>query len=289
MKTLRLLFLVIFFIPSLLVAEPTTKPAAPPTDPVPVPLTLPITIDVVSVGTADNYFNIGTDRIKAKEYCAFLNAVASKTDTHHLYNPKMTPAITTKTNDGKVIIIGQGDGRVANITRTQNPDKSFSYTVASGTKNIPATGAIIANEDLPVTYVSLMSAARFCNWMHNGQRGPEATETGAYSLEEGTLEKRVVPVFQTITLLAGARWRLPTQDEWSLFYSQYSQYDATPDCWEWTMTPHELTQNPFPGHSHYGTYVQMSGSSFEPRYNNSRPDQTGATLDTGFRLIPTAQ
>lgn len=280
MKIIHLLFLGIFLIPSLLVADPAT----PATDPIPVPLTLPFNINVVSVGTADHYFNIGTDRIKAKEYCAFLNAVASKTDAHHLYSPKMAPAIKTKTNDGKTIIIGQGDDRVANITRTQNDDKTFSYTVSPGTKNIPATGAIVANEDLPVTYVSLMSAARFCNWMNNGQGGPETTETGAYALDEN-----VKPVFQTITLQPGALWRLPTQDEWTLFYSQYSQYDATPDCWEWTMTPHELTQNPFPGRAHYGTYVEMSGTSFEPRYNNSRPDQTGATLDTGFRVVPAAQ
>lgn len=280
-KFARLLFLAILLIPSLLVAE---EPAPPAEAPIPVPLTLPFNINVVSVGTADNYFNMGTDRIKAKEYCAFLNAVASKTDLHHLYNPKTAPATKSKTNDGKTVIIGQGDDRVANITRTQNEDKTFSYTVAPGSRKIPETDAIVANEDLPITHVSLMSAARFCNWMHNGQGGPETTETGAYALDE-----TVKPVFQTITLQPGARWRLPTQDEWILFYSQYSQYDATPSCWEWTMTPHELAQNPLPGHSHYGTYVQVGGASFEPRYNNGRPDQVCASFDTGFRVVPAAQ
>ena len=266
---------------------PSDTPAA---DPIATPLTLPITIPIVSVGTPDHFFNIGTERIRAKEYCAFLNAVASKNDPHHLYNIKMSPVDKKATIDGKLMNnFAVGDSRVANIKRTQTSDNTFLYTIAPGTKNIPSTGAKIATENLPVTYVSLFSAARFCNWMHNGQGGPETTETGAYSLEEGTLEHIIHPIFQTITLQLGARWRIPTQEEWSAFYDQYGAYDATKGCWEWTMTTHELTQNPFPGHSHYGTYIQMGGTSYEPRYNNSRPDQIGATYDTGFRIMPVPQ
>jgi len=294
MKTMRFLFFATCSLLTLLVATPsnasqgknshkTSSSDAPATDPIVTPLALPIAIPVVSVGTVDHFFNIGTERIRAKEYCAFLNAVASTNDSHHLYLPRMAPPDKGITNG-----FGLGDGRVANIKRSQTSDNTFQYTIAPGTKDIPSTGAKIPNEDLPVTYISLFSAARFCNWMHNGQGGPETTETGAYSLEEGTPQHIVNPVFQTITLLPGAHWRLPAQEEWSAFYDQYGDYDATKGCWEWTMTPHELTQNPFPGHSHYGSYIQMGGTSFYPRYNNSRPDQIGATFDTGFRIMPVA-
>jgi sulfatase modifying factor 1 len=67
---------------------------------------------------------------------------------------------------------------------------SFSYATVEATKN------------QPVLFVSWNDAARFTNWLHNGQ-GMGSTETGAYDMTSGT------PV-----RLAGAKVFLPSENEW---------------------------------------------------------------------------
>jgi formylglycine-generating enzyme required for sulfatase activity len=57
----------------------------------------------------------------------------------------------------------------------------------------------------PIVCVSWTSAARFCNWLHNGQ-GDGDTEAGAYALN-GALDRRVPRE-------KDARFFLPTEDEW---------------------------------------------------------------------------
>jgi formylglycine-generating enzyme required for sulfatase activity len=58
--------------------------------------------------------------------------------------------------------------------------------------------------DKPVNYVSWYDAARFTNWLHNGQ-GAGSTETGAYTLSGNT---------GIITKNVGATVWLPSEDEW---------------------------------------------------------------------------
>jgi formylglycine-generating enzyme required for sulfatase activity len=55
-----------------------------------------------------------------------------------------------------------------------------------------------------VNYVSWYDAARFANWLHNGQ-GSGSTETGAYTLSGNT---------GIITKNVGATVYLPSEDEW---------------------------------------------------------------------------
>jgi MYXO-CTERM domain-containing protein len=58
--------------------------------------------------------------------------------------------------------------------------------------------------DKPVNFVSWYDAARFTNWMHNGQGGGD-TETGAYTLSGNT---------GIITKNPGATVYLPSEAEW---------------------------------------------------------------------------
>jgi formylglycine-generating enzyme required for sulfatase activity len=62
--------------------------------------------------------------------------------------------------------------------------------------------------------VSWFDAARFANWMTNGQGGPETTETGAYTLNNATSGNAVA-------VNPGAAFRLPTENEWykAAYYS----------------------------------------------------------------------
>ena len=161
--------------------------------------TASVTIDWVTVGNAGNAadpttgygavgyeYQIGKYEVTNAQYGAFLNAKAS-TDSYGLYNPNM----------GSYGINRSGSSG------------SFTYSV---------TGAL-ANR--PVVYVSWFDAARFANWLANGQ-GSGDTETGSYTLNGATSG--------IITANAGAEVYIPTEDEWykAAYYnganSTYSLY-----------------------------------------------------------------
>jgi formylglycine-generating enzyme required for sulfatase activity len=67
----------------------------------------------------------------------------------------------------------------------------------------------------PVVFVNWLSAARFTNWLNNGQ-GSSDTETGAYTMANFPSESQGRNV--------GAKWFLPTEDEWykAAFYDPSS-------------------------------------------------------------------
>ena len=110
-----------------------------------------------TAGGVDYEYRIGKYEVTAGQYTEFLNAVAA-TDAYGLYNVNMdwdaNPAM-----------------RGCNIRRTGSPG-SYLYSVAADWA------------DRPVNYVSFWDAARFTNWLHNGQptgpQGPGTTEDGAY-------------------------------------------------------------------------------------------------------------
>lgn len=129
-----------------------------------------INIDYVPVGNAGNAadaatsslygavayaYNIAKNETTISQYAAFLNAVAA-TDTYELYNTSMA-----------------SDSVIAGITRSGSAG-SYSYSVVAGSEN------------KPITFVTWFDAARFCNWLHQGQpvglQTTGTTEDGAYSL-----------------------------------------------------------------------------------------------------------
>ena len=132
-------------------------------------------------GAVDYEYRIARNETTATDYAKFLNAVAS-TDTYGLYNT------------GSLIIRSGTNG-------------SYNYTVASGAEN------------MPITYVSWFDAARFANWLHNGQptgvQNASTTEDGAYTLNGA--------VNGIITKNVGATVWIPSENEW--FKAAY--YDPT--------------------------------------------------------------
>ncbi len=139
-----------------------------------VPLTdagaAPIAIDWVTVGNpgnandttgygAVNYeYRIAKHLVTIQQYTDFLNAVA-KSDPHSLYNPSMATNLN-----------------IAGISRS---GESGAYTYG-----VIDNGGPSGNR--PITLVTWYSAARFANWMHNGQ-GSGSTETGAYTMSKGSI------------------------------------------------------------------------------------------------------
>lgn len=136
-------------------------------------------------GAVDYTYNIGKYEVTAAQYTEFLNAVA-KTDTYGLYDIKM---------DTDTYSLG------CNIKRS-NSDGSYSYSVASDWAN------------RPVNCVSWGDAARFTNWLHNGQPTGEqslsTTEDGAYYLNGAMTASALLAVSRK----PGAKWVIPTEDEW---------------------------------------------------------------------------
>ena len=136
-----------------------------------------------SIGGVGYSYRIGTYDVTIGQYAAFLSAVAV-TDTYSLYNSGLDT-----------------DGNVKGI---QRGGASGSYTYS-----------VIGSANRPITYVSWFDAARFSNWMSNGQGGAGTTETGAYTLVGGQTSG-TAPAAN-----AGAAFRLPNQSEWykAAFYS----------------------------------------------------------------------
>ena len=107
-------------------------------------------------------YNIDKYDVTVGQYTDFLNSVAA-TDTYGLYNTSMAT-----------------DLNIAGISRSGSSG-SYTYSVIGSSAN------------LPITYVSWGDAARFANWLQNGQpsgaEGPGTTETGAYTLNGAITER----------------------------------------------------------------------------------------------------
>jgi formylglycine-generating enzyme len=136
-------------------------------------------------GAVGYVYQMGKFEVTVGQYTVFLNAVA-KTDTYGLYFMYMA---------------GSPDPYGCGINRS-GTSGSYIYTIRSGRDNYP------------VNYVSWGTAARFCNWLTNGQpvgaQDLTTTEDGSYLLNSATTESALLAV----TRKANAQYVLPTEDEW---------------------------------------------------------------------------
>ena len=178
-------------------------PASEDTSPSKQPLqTNGIELDLITVGNPNNQadpltgfgavsdtFQISSNVITIGQYTTFLNAVA-KRDRNNLFNPMM-----------------QRDLNVAGIERLGQPG-NYKYRTINNDGD---------STDRPITYVSWLDAARFANWMSNGQpSGPQnnrTTENGAYNLKQN---KGQAPERNAINPNPGQApfFFLPTEDQW---------------------------------------------------------------------------
>jgi len=171
-----------------------------------------VTIDWVTVGdpgnaayttgygaVADSY-QIGKYEVTIQQYADFLNA-AAKSDLYSLYNASMA-----------------SNGNSRGISRVGSSG-SYNYSV-------------IGSGNRPITFVSWFDAARFANWMQNGQ-GSGDTETGAYTLNGAT--SGTAPAANP-----SAQFYIPTENQWTKaayykggstnagYWTYATQSDATP-------------------------------------------------------------
>jgi formylglycine-generating enzyme len=184
-------------------------------------------------GAVGYTYQMGKFDVTAAQYCQFLNAVAA-TDAYGLYNSYMAnvggPYNFPQTNCG------------CGITRSGVPG-SYTYSVLpdAGTPGQPGY-ANYAN--FPVNYVSWGDAARFSNWLQNGQptgaQGSATTETGSYTLNGAVDDLSLAAV----TRNAGARYVIPSENEWyKAAYYKGSGTDA--GYWQYTTRSDAVPSNVF--------------------------------------------
>jgi formylglycine-generating enzyme required for sulfatase activity len=138
--------------------------------------------DTTGYGAVSSSYQIGKYEVTNSQYAEFLSAKGSS-NSFGIFNSSMA---------------------TYGITQTGSPG-SFSYSVTSGFEN------------KPVVYVSWFDAARFINWLSNGQ-GNGDTETGPYTLAGATSGT-------SFAKNPGATLYLPTESQW--YKAAY--YDATKD------------------------------------------------------------
>jgi sulfatase modifying factor 1 len=97
---------------------------------------------------------------------------------------------------------------------------------------------------LPVAYANFYIAARYCNWLHNGQAVSRAAmEYGAYDLRGlGLLDRPAVPP----TRLPGAQFFIPSHDEWvkAAHFDPDRYGEGVPGYW---LYSHTSDTAPIPG------------------------------------------
>ncbi len=253
------------------------------------------TVPVGNPGNADDVYgagyggvsyayNIGKYEVTAGQYTEFLNKVAA-TDTYGLYNVIMADTE-----------LAELEGFGCNIHRSGSPG-SYTYSVAPDWAN------------RPVNYVSWGDAARFANWLHNGQpigaQDVTNTEDGAYDLS--ATQSYYGPDGQTptkysddwyalndtliaITREADWKWAIPTEDEWykAAYHKNdgvtgnYFDYPTSSD----TVPSYELV-DPDPGNN--ATFYTFGGGDFtieSPYYRteggaHENSDSPYGTFDQG--------
>lgn len=166
----------------------------------------PITV-IFQKGAVSYEFKIGKYEVTNAQYAELLNAVEA-TDSggiyfFQLYNEAMGDDVSGR-------IIRSGD------------QGSYAYAAK------PDMG------DKPVNLVNWYHAVRFCNWLHNGRptgpRDATTTEDGAYNLTELGGVVGSDPVHGANGRNAGARYHLPSENEWyKAAYYQPAERDGDAD------------------------------------------------------------
>jgi formylglycine-generating enzyme required for sulfatase activity len=181
---------------------------------------------VFSHGAVAETYEIARHELTNADYAAFLNAVARLSDPFALYETSM------------------GDGLFGGIVRRKETS-GFVYAAREGWGSRPAT------------YLNWYRLTRLANWLHFGRPATGASEFGTTEGDAtlGAYDTRNFPVVDSDEVVRellpvgrnrGARYFLPTEDEW--FKAAY--YDPTrPDgrpYWTYPVRTDEPPDNQRP-------------------------------------------
>jgi len=195
------------------------------------------------LGSVAETFRMSATETTNAQYVQFLNTVdPNGTNVPGIYNNNMT------------------SHAFGGINYSLAAAPGAKYSVKPGTTS---NGASYAN--MPVNFVSWFSAARFVNWLENGQTSnPADLETGTYTLNNVTSG----PI---MARNPGSNFFLPSIDEWykAAFYngSTYTTYqtntNVAPTATLVTSTPNAANfNNGSAGPIDVGSYTNSSTSAY---------------------------
>src|SRR5207245_847392 len=180
----------------------------------------------ISVGSVDHVYQIGKYEVTAGQYTEFLNAGANA-DHNGLYNTAMGDP--------------GGTSLGANIQRTGS-SPNYIYSVDAEWAN------------RPVNYVSFWDAARFANWLNNGQ--PTGTQ------DSGTTEGGSYHDVGNQTLFgrnAGAKFFIPTENEW--YKAAYHKNNGvTGNYWDYPTASNTAPINTLPDPGNHANFYDGFGT-----------------------------
>jgi len=208
------------------------------------------------LGAVNYIFQMGAYEVTNREYAKFLNDKAKEDSFYRLYDTRMG-----------------SDAASGGILRT-GVNGAYIYTIKRG----------FAKK--PVVYVSIFSAMRYCNWLHNGGRADSDMEAGAYRLL-GNVPTNT----DKLTRNATARYYLPNTNEFykAAYYDSSSVATATFDYWKFatrsdsfnaTSNDSNLANVDFSSlASYFGTYGQSGNVGYAnpgSGANDPAPEPTAA-------------
>jgi formylglycine-generating enzyme required for sulfatase activity len=178
-------------------------------------------------------YDIGKYEVTAGQYTAFLNAVA-KTDTYGLYNALM-----------------DSNAQGCQITR-HGASGNYTYDFSGRPSGLESDWV-----NRPVNYVTWGDAARFANWLTNGQltgnQDLTTTEGGSYYLNGATTRAALMAVVVRTSPPQSGQYYLPTEDEW--YKAAYYDPNKTGGAGYWDYAtgtdtvPSNVLTDPDPGNN----------------------------------------
>lgn len=150
------------------------------------------------LGAVAGIFQIGETEVTNSQFVTFLNSVdPDGVNPRGIYSSDMTTS------------------PIGGITFDFNAAAGAKYAVKPGTG--PASSPF---GSMPVNFVSWFTAARFINWLENGQQG------GAASAESGTYNLNGATTGQVVARNPGSTYFLPSTNEWykAAFYNGAGGY-----------------------------------------------------------------
>lgn len=206
------------------------------------------------VGAVNYQYQIGKFEITIGQYAQFLNAVAVD-DTYQLFNTSMF-----------------GNSDIAGIQQ-HGVSGGYSYSV-------------IGSPNRPITHVGWGDAARFCNWLANGQpTGPQnnsTTEDGSY-LMNGV---DTIASLMSVVRKPGAQYVIPNENEW--YKAAYHNPNSAPGNDQFWLYPTQSNTAPFsdrPGDSDAPDPAQACNYFNNDGIANGYNDGFGATGTTSGSFL----
>jgi len=179
-------------------------------------------------GSVPYICQMGKYDVTIAQYATFLNAVAAS-DTYGLYNPLMANGFPT-----------------FGIARNGSANTTYTYSV-------------VGNGSMPVAFVSWGDAARFCNWLNNGQptglQGDGTTETGAYTLHGATSD----PDLLSVSRNPGSRYVIPSENEWYKA-AHYKGGGTNAGYWLYPTQSDTAPINTLPDTGNHANFYDSSGT-----------------------------